>query len=81
VVNRVAHGKSPFSGDRGHIHFRLVDMGFSQRQIVSVYYLFCACFGVLTLVMESQLYKFIAFGVMALLVLAGFVVLLRAEQR
>lgn len=81
AVNRVAHGKSPFFGDRGHIHFRLLDMGFSQRQIVTVYYLFCAFFGVLTLVIESQLYKFVAFGVMALLVVVGFVWLLRAEQQ
>jgi UDP-GlcNAc:undecaprenyl-phosphate GlcNAc-1-phosphate transferase len=81
AVNRVAHGKSPFFGDRGHIHFRLLDMGFSQRQIVTVYYLFCAFFGVLTLVIESQLYKFIAFGVMALLVVVGFVWLLRAERQ
>ena len=81
AVNRVAHGKSPFFGDRGHIHFRLLDMGFSQRQIVTIYYFFCAFFGVLTLVIESQLYKFIAFGVMALLVGVGFVILLRLERR
>ncbi len=81
VVNRVAHGKSPFSGDRGHVHFRLLDMGFSQRQIVTAYYLFCAFFGVLTLVIESQLYKFIAFGVMALLVVLGFAIVLRGGQR
>ncbi len=81
AVNRVAHGKSPFFGDRGHIHFRLQDKGYSQRQIVTVYYFFCAFFGILTLVIESQLYKFIAFGVMALLVVIGFAVLLRQERR
>jgi UDP-GlcNAc:undecaprenyl-phosphate GlcNAc-1-phosphate transferase len=81
VVNRVRRGKSPFSGDRGHVHFRLLDIGFSQRQIVLIYYGFCAFFGALTLIFESQLYKFIAFGVMALLVIAGFVFLLRAGQR
>ena len=81
VVNRLAQGKSPFTGDRGHVHFRLLDMGFSQRQIVVTYYLFCAFFGVLTLVIESQLYKFIAFGVMALLVIIGFALLLRSDQR
>lgn len=81
AVNRVAHGKSPFFGDRGHIHFRLADMGFTQRQIVTIYYFFCAFFGILTLVIESQLYKFIAFGVMVLLVVIAFVVLLRIERR
>jgi UDP-GlcNAc:undecaprenyl-phosphate GlcNAc-1-phosphate transferase len=81
AVNRVAHGKSPFFGDRGHIHFRLSDMGISQRKIVTIYYFFCAFFGILTLVIESQLYKFIAFGVMVLLVVIAFVVLLRLERR
>ncbi len=81
VVNRIAHGKSPFFGDRGHIHFRLLDMGLSQRQIVLVYYAFCAFFGMLTLIIESRLYKFIAFGVMAGVVAAGFIALLRAERR
>jgi UDP-GlcNAc:undecaprenyl-phosphate/decaprenyl-phosphate GlcNAc-1-phosphate transferase len=81
VVSRVLRGQSPFSGDRGHIHFRLLDMGFSQRQIVVTYYLFCAFFGALTLLVESQLYKFIAFGVMALLVAIGIVVLLRSQRQ
>lgn len=81
VASRVLRGKSPFSGDRGHIHFRLLDMGFSQRQIVVTYYLFCAFFGVLTLVIESRLYKFVSFGVMALLIALGFVLLLRTEKR
>jgi UDP-GlcNAc:undecaprenyl-phosphate GlcNAc-1-phosphate transferase len=77
AVNRVLHGRSPFEGDRGHLHFRLLDIGLSQRQIVTGYYLFCAFFGMLTLVTTSQLFKFIALGVMLMLVAAGFVLLAR----
>ena len=80
IVNRLRKGKSPFSGDRGHLHFRLLDKGFSQRQIVLGYYLFCAFFGVLTLITSSQLFKFIALGVLGLLVVGGFVVLTRLNQ-
>jgi UDP-GlcNAc:undecaprenyl-phosphate GlcNAc-1-phosphate transferase len=80
VVNRLRQGRSPFEGDRGHVHFRLLDMGFSQRQIVLVYYLFCAFFGILTLVIESQFYKFIALAVMLALVALGFVIVSRSRH-
>lgn len=80
VLQRLRRGRNPFVGDRGHIHFRLLDMGFSQRQIVTVYYLFCAFFGILTLITTSQLFKFIAMGVMLTLILIGFVILARFNQ-
>ena len=80
VVRRMSEGRNPMHGDRGHLHFRLQDAGYSQRQIVIVYYFFCAFFGVLTLVLTSQLFKFIAFGVMLLLILGAFVWLMRLNQ-
>lgn len=80
ALNRLRRGRSPFEGDRGHVHFRLLDMGFSQRQIVTGYYLFCAFFGVLTLITDSQLFKFVTLGVMLLLVGIGFVLLARSNQ-
>ncbi len=80
IVNRLRQGKSPFEGDRGHVHFRLLDLGFSQRQIAIYYYFFCAFFGMLTLITESQLFKFVALGVMLVLVSIGFIVLNRSRQ-
>lgn len=77
ATNRIRQGRNPMQGDRGHIHFRLLDMGFSQRQIVYAYYLFCACFGILTLITTSQMFKFIAFSVMMLLIIIGFIILSR----
>jgi len=38
--------------------------GFSQRQIVVGYYVFCALFGAIALVTASRLYKLIALVVM-----------------
>lgn len=81
AVNRLVRGRSPFEGDRGHVHFRLLDMGFSQRQIVLIYYFFCAFFGLLTLVADSQPFKFIALGVMIILVLIGFLLLARSRRQ
>lgn len=72
VINRLAHGRSPVSGDRGHLHFRLLDIGFSQRQIVLGYYAFCAMFGGLALAIPSRVYKLVALVVMGLLTMIGF---------
>jgi UDP-GlcNAc:undecaprenyl-phosphate GlcNAc-1-phosphate transferase len=72
IIRRVSQGKNPMYGDRGHIHFRLVDMGFSQRQIVIGYYIFSAAFGAIALITASRLFKFIALLVMIGLVAGGF---------
>ena len=72
ILDRFRLGRSPLVGDRGHLHFRLLDLGLSQRQIVILYYLFCSFFGLLALVISSRLYKFLALlvlGTMTLLVL------------
>jgi UDP-GlcNAc:undecaprenyl-phosphate GlcNAc-1-phosphate transferase len=81
AANRLVQGRSPFRGDRGHLHFRLLDMGFSQRQIVSFYYLFCALFGVLTLVIESQFFKLLAFLALMGLVVLGFLLVERMQRQ
>ena len=74
IVNRVRHGNNPFSGDRGHLHFRLLDNGiFTPRQMALVYYSICAFFGFLTLVTTSQMFKFIAFAFMLICIAIGFV--------
>ena len=74
ILNRARHGANPFRGDRGHLHFRLLDSGiFTPRQMALVYYSICACFGFLTLVTTSQLFKFIAFAFMLVCIAIGFV--------
>ncbi|NLX09726.1 MAG: undecaprenyl/decaprenyl-phosphate alpha-N-acetylglucosaminyl 1-phosphate transferase [Chloroflexi bacterium] len=75
IVRRVSVGENPAKGDRGHVHYRLLDMGLSQRQIVFGYYVFCSIFGAIALVTASRLYKLIALVVMAAVIAAGFAVL------
>ncbi|RME42485.1 MAG: undecaprenyl/decaprenyl-phosphate alpha-N-acetylglucosaminyl 1-phosphate transferase [Caldilineae bacterium] len=67
VIVRWRTKGSPLIAGRDHLHFRLLDRGFSQRTIVLGYYLFCLTFGLLALVIASRLYKLVA-----LLVLATF---------
>ena len=70
IFNRVRLGRSPAIGDRGHLHFRLLDMGLSQRRIVLLYYLFCLAFGIFALVISSRLYKFLALLVLGVVTTA-----------
>jgi UDP-GlcNAc:undecaprenyl-phosphate GlcNAc-1-phosphate transferase len=72
IVSRLRLGRNPAIGDRGHLHFRLLDLGISQRRIVLLYYLFCSLFGFLALVISSRIYKFLALlviGAMTLILL------------
>ena len=79
---RLLRGRNPLRGDRGHLHYRLLDTGIlTHRQIVVAYYLFCAFFGVMTLIIESRLYKFIAFSVMLTLIGIGLLVLMRLPNQ
>lgn len=51
VLRRTARGTSPFSADRGHLHHKLVDGGWTHRQSVLLLYLwsFLVAFGVVSL--------------------------------
>ncbi|MGJ9405209.1 MraY family glycosyltransferase [Nesterenkonia aurantiaca] len=44
VVRRTARGSSPFTPDRGHLHHKLVDGGYSHPQAVLLLYLWSALF-------------------------------------
>ena len=45
IYSRLRRRRSPFHGDRGHLHYRLADAGLSTRQIVLTYYAVAVVFG------------------------------------
>lgn len=49
VLRRILAGRSPFSADRGHLHFLLLDAGLTQRQAVLIIYSFSVFFGSMAL--------------------------------
>lgn len=53
VIRRVSKGQSPMSPDRGHIHHRLIDMGFSQKQTVGILYVVSAILGLSAVVLTA----------------------------
>jgi len=50
IFDRLRHKRSPVRGDRGHLHYRLRDLGLSKRVIVFIYWAFCSMFGLLALI-------------------------------
>lgn len=54
IIRRVAHGQNPMQADRGHIHHRLIDMGFSQKQAVTITYILTAFLGLAAVVLTSS---------------------------
>ena len=53
IGRRVSQGHSPVWGDRGHLHHKLLDLGFSKRQIAAFYWLFSAILGAGALFLNS----------------------------
>ena len=78
IYNRRRNQGDPTHTGRDHLHHRLLDIGFTQRQIVISYYAFCAIFGALALLLENRLYKVIALAVLGA---AAFAVLVWAARQ
>ncbi len=74
IVSRLLSGQSIAKGDRRHLHFRLVDIGFKQWQVVLVYYGFSGLFGFSALYMSS-VFKIISllFLVIAIIVMEIYI--------
>ena len=75
IVTRVRRGQPPTTGGRDHLHFRLLDLGMSQRTIVGVYYAISGVFGVLALVVEGRFLKLTMLGLVGIAILAGLAIL------
>lgn len=71
VISRriFAEHKSPFRGDQKHLHFRLLNIGFSHRQAVLFLYFLSFAFGASALFMQSR-EKFLALVIMIVVMIA-----------
>ncbi|MBQ4556030.1 MAG: undecaprenyl/decaprenyl-phosphate alpha-N-acetylglucosaminyl 1-phosphate transferase [Clostridia bacterium] len=56
IFRRLLHGKSPFAPDRGHLHHRLIDMGFGQKQSVRILYALCAILGIASVMLTRDVW-------------------------
>lgn len=76
----VIEHRSPFVGDRKHLHFRLLDAGFSQRQAVCIIYAAAALFGASALFMQTT-QKIIALFLLCVCTLALGLYISRRKSR
>ena len=53
-LRRIAKGQNPMTADRGHVHHRLIDMGFSQKQAVAISYMLTAILGLAAVLLTSS---------------------------
>lgn len=71
IIRRIVKNKSlkgVFTADRGHIHHRLLDKGFTPKQVLYIFYLVTATAGLFAiLVLEGNLYKILSFLVIVML--------------
>jgi len=80
VLRRHFLGKqSPFMADRGHLHFKLLDLGFSQPQAVFFYWGLSIIFGLLAIFLQTQ-GKIITIALLIIFVLCFLFFLERREH-
>jgi UDP-GlcNAc:undecaprenyl-phosphate GlcNAc-1-phosphate transferase len=81
MISRLRAGESIGQADRRHLHFRLLELGLSQRQVVLLYYAYCALLGVSALLIDSRLLKLVALVVLGLATLVLLAWLARRTLR
>ena len=70
VVRRLRAGRKPWEGDRNHLHHKLIDVGFSQKQAVAIMCSVSAILGLTAVVLTG----YTAVRALSLLVIALLVV-------
>lgn len=80
IGHRLAGRRGPFVGDRSHLHFRLLDLGFSHRSAVLFLYVLAAGFGMTTLFLQAE-QKLVAIGLIAMIAIVLSMVAVRRRKR
>lgn len=82
IIRRLAHGKNPMAADRGHVHHRLIDMGFSQKQSVAIAYILTAILGLSAVVLASsgEMKAIIFLGAVFVVGAIGITVIFKEKQ-
>ena len=74
IIRRIIKGKSLkaiFKADKGHLHHKLVQKGFSQKQSVLILYAISAAFGMFAIILfDSGIWKALSFLLMVIAALA-----------
>lgn len=79
IVIRLRAGRSPFHGDNAHLHFQLLRLGFSQRQVAALFWMLALVFGLSALGLQTRGKIFLMVGLVALTFLLAFLAHLRVS--
>ncbi|MBQ1270959.1 MAG: undecaprenyl/decaprenyl-phosphate alpha-N-acetylglucosaminyl 1-phosphate transferase [Clostridia bacterium] len=81
IIRRLLKGQSPFQADRGHIHHRLVDMGFDQKQSVAILYAVSVILGLSAVIFTTSGEMKIAIFAVAVLLCFFFAMNIRKVKK
>ena len=82
MIRRILTHRSPFtSADRFHLHFRLLDAGFSIRQSVLIILGLVALFGISTLYVSGGRKVLVLGALLVVMALLGWLVMVRTARR
>ena len=81
MLRRILAGKSPMEADRGHLHHRLIDMGFSQKQAVAIMYVVSAILGLSAVLLTTTTVARALLGISCAVVLAVCAVKIMDDHR
>lgn len=81
IARRIMSGQSPFRGDRGHLHFRLLDLGLSQPKTVLLLAAFSMVFGGVAVGLQSM-GKFLSLiALLGVMIVLGAVIVNKTSKR
>ncbi len=83
VLRRLWRHQNPMTADRGHIHHRLIDMGFSQKQSVAITYTLTGILGLAAVLLASSggAKIMIVIGTVLVVSVLGFMVIFGPKHR
>ncbi|MGH2533997.1 MAG: glycosyltransferase family 4 protein [Thermomicrobiales bacterium] len=81
IIYRIAHGRSPGHADRGHLHHRLLDAGWSQAHVVLFMAGVSAAFGAGALLLPDRTTKLIALVAVGIVLLATITIIALRDRQ
>ena len=86
IIRRIIKQKSikaVFKADRGHLHHKLIDKGYTQKQAVFILYGISAIFGLFAIILlESGIWKAISFALLIFAIIAiGYKDIFRIKEK
>jgi len=73
AIRRILSGKAPWKPDRGHLHHKLIDRGFSQKQTVIILYVVSILSGGVAIVIAVRDITAVIVGLVALFVMFSII--------